>query len=195
MLKYKIEMKRKFFITLAIITSSIFIASAQNPTLETIFSRKSVRTYTDQPVSVDDLMLLVKAGMAAPTGMNRQPWEFFIIQDKALMASLADKIPYARMLKEAQAAIVVIGNPEKSIYWYLDCSAAAQNILLAAESIGLGAVWTAGYPFEDRMEIISKAVGIPKPFLPLCLIPIGYPKGDQMPKNKWDESKVHMNKW
>jgi len=195
MLKYKIEMKRKFFITLAIITSSIFIASAQNPTLETIFSRKSVRTYTDQPVSVDDLMLLVKAGMAAPTGMNRQPWEFFIIQDKALMASLADKIPYARMLKEAQAAIVVIGNPEKSIYWYLDCSAAAQNILLAAESIGLGAVWTAGYPFEDRMEIISKAVGIPKPFLPLCLIPIGYPKGEQMPKNKWDESKVHMNKW
>jgi nitroreductase len=195
MLKYKIEMKRKFFITLAIITSSIFIASAQNPTLETIFSRKSVRTYTDQPVSVEDLMVLVKAGMAAPTGMNRQPWEFFIIQDKALMASLADKIPYARMLKEAQAAIVVIGNPEKSIYWYLDCSAAAQNILLAAESIGLGAVWTAGYPFEDRMEIISKAVGIPNPFLPLCLIPIGYPKGEQMPKNKWDESKVHMNKW
>jgi nitroreductase len=195
MLKYKIEMKRKFFITLAIITSSIFIASAQNPTLETIFSRKSVRTYTDQPVSVEDLMVLVKAGMAAPTGMNRQPWEFFIIQDKALMASLADKIPYARMLKEAQAAIVVIGNPEKSIYWYLDCSAAAQNILLAAESIGLGAVWTAGYPFEDRMEIISKAVGIPKPFLPLCLIPIGYPKGEQIPKNKWDESKVHINKW
>jgi nitroreductase len=195
MLKYKIEMKRKFFITLAIITSSIFIASAQNPTLETIFSRKSVRNYTDQPVSVEDLMMLVKAGMAAPTGMNRQPWEFFIIQDKALMASLADKIPYARMLKEAQAAIVVIGNPEKSIYWYLDCSAAAQNILLAAESIGLGAVWTAGYPFEDRMEIISKAVGIPKPFLPLCLIPIGYPKGEQIPKNKWDESKVHINKW
>jgi len=130
MLKYKIEMKRKFFITLAIIASSIFIASAQNPTLETIFNRKSVRSYTDQPVSVDDLMLLVKAGMAAPTGMNRQPWEFFIIQDKELMASLADKIPYARMLKEAQAAIVVMGNPEKSIYWYLDCSAAAQNILL-----------------------------------------------------------------
>lgn len=195
MLKYKIEMKRKFFITLAIIASSIFIASAQNPTLETIFSRKSVRTYTDQPVSVDDLMLLVKAGMAAPSGMNRQPWEFFIIQDKELMASLADKIPYARMLKEAQAAIVVMGNPEKSIYWYLDCSAAAQNILLAAESIGLGAVWTAGYPFEDRMETISKAIGIPKPFLPLCLIPIGYPKGEQTPKNKWDESKVHLNKW
>lgn len=195
MLKYKIKMKRKFFITLAIIASSIFIASAQNPTLETIFSRKSVRSYTDQPVSVDDLMLLVKAGMAAPTGMNRQPWEFFIIQDKELMVSLADKIPYARMLKEAQAAIVVMGNPEKSIYWYLDCSAAAQNILLAAESIGLGAVWTAGYPFEDRMETISKAIGIPKPFLPLCLIPIGYPKGEQTPKNKWDESKVHLNKW
>jgi len=81
MLKYKIEMKRKFFITLAIIASSIFIASAQNPTLETIFSRKSVRSYTDQPVSVDDRMLLVKAGMAAPTRMNRQHWAFLITQD------------------------------------------------------------------------------------------------------------------
>lgn len=195
MLKYNSEMKRKFFVTVTALLAASVMLTAQNPTLETIFSRKSVRTYTDQPVSVDDLMMLVRAGMAAPTGMNRQPWEFFIVQDKALMASLSEKIPYARMLKEAQAAIVVIGNPEKSVYWYLDCSAAAQNILLAAESIGLGAVWTAGYPYEDRMETISKAVGIPKPYLPLCLIPIGYPKGEQKPKDKWVESKVHLNTW
>jgi len=195
MLKYNSEMKRKFFVTVTALLAASVMLTAQNPTLETIFSRKSVRTYTDQPVSVDDLMMLVRAGMAAPTGMNRQPWEFFIVQDKALMASLSEKIPYARMLKEAQAAIVVIGNPEKSVYWYLDCSAAAQNILLAAESMGLGAVWTAGYPYEDRMETIAKAVGIPKPYLPLCLIPIGYSKGEQKPKDKWVESKVHLNTW
>jgi nitroreductase len=187
--------KRTIFLVITALLLQVTSSMAQNPTLETIFSRKSVRNYTNQPVSVDDLMLLVKAGMAAPTGMNRQPWEFLIIQDKEIMASLSEKIPYARMLKEAQAAIVVIGNPEKSVYWYLDCSAAAQNILLAAESIGLGAVWTAGYPFEDRMKTISKAFGIPEPYLPLCLIPIGYPRGEQKPKDKWDESKVHLNKW
>ncbi len=187
--------KRAIFLIVSALLVHVTPSVAQNAALETIFSRKSVRSYTDQPVTVEDLMLLVRAGMAAPTGMNRQPWEFFIVQDKEIMASLSEKIPYARMLKEAQAAIVVIGNPEKSVYWYLDCSAAAQNILLAAESIGLGAVWTAGYPFEDRMKTISKAFGIPEPYLPLCLIPIGYPKGEQKPKDKWDESKVHLNKW
>lgn len=175
--------------------SAFFVAQAQNAALDNIFNRKSVRSYTQQPVSMESLLTLVRAGMAAPTGMNRQPWEFFIIQDKELMASLSEKLPYARMLKEAQAAIVVIGNPETSHYWYLDCSAAAQNILLAAESLGLGAVWTAGYPSKERMELISKAVGIPEPYLPLCLIPVGYPKGEHLPKDKWIESKVHINTW
>ncbi|MFA6334637.1 MAG: nitroreductase family protein [Bacteroidales bacterium] len=188
-------MKKKLLMVMALILFQNFAIMAQNPTLETIFQRKSVRSYTDQPVSVETLTILVKAGMAAPTGMNRQPWEFLVIQDKAAMAKLSADLPYAKMLKEAQAAIVVIGNPEKSALWFLDCSAATQNILLAAESLGLGAVWTAGYPYEERMNVIANALSIPLPYRPLCLIPIGYPKGPQTPKDKWVESKMHLNKW
>lgn len=187
--------KKGLILTLLLVTMQNTLTMAQNPTLETIFSRKSVRNFTDQPVSNEDLELLVRAGMAAPSGMNRQPWEFLIIQDKAKMVELSGKLPYALMMKEAQALIVVVGNPELSPYWYLDCSAAAQNILLAAESIGLGAVWTAGYPYEDRMDIIASAFSIPRPFRPLCTIPIGYPKGDLKPKDKWKQEKLHMNEW
>ncbi|MDD2504562.1 MAG: nitroreductase family protein [Clostridia bacterium] len=188
-------MKTNFFIAALILLLSYTPSLAQNPVLETIFQRKSVRTYTDKPVTLESLVTLVKAGMAAPTGMNRQPWEFYVVQGAEAMKKLSDSIPRMKMLKEAQAVIVVIGNPEKSSYWYLDCSAAAQNILLAAESLGLGAVWTAGYPYEERMNEIANALSIPLPYRPLCLIPIGYPKGQQTPKNKWVESKMHLNKW
>jgi len=188
-------MAKRFLLALVLLAMQSTLVMAQNPTFETIFSRKSVRNYTEKPVAQEDLILLVKAGMAAPTGMNRQPWEFLVVTDKEIMTELSEKLPYARMMKEAQAAIVVCGNPETSVYWYLDCSAAAQNILLAAESLGLGAVWTAGYPYEDRMDLIASAFGIPKPYRPLCVIPIGYPKGEQKPKDKWKEEKLHINKW
>lgn len=187
--------KKVVILSLLFITMQNILAMAQNPTLETIFSRKSVRSYTDKPVSDKDLTLLVKAGMAAPSGMNKQPWEFLVIKDREKMVSLSKKLPYALMMKDAQALIVVMGNPKVSAYWFLDCSAAAQNILLAAESIGLGAVWTAGYPYEDRMDIIASELSIPKPYRTLCVIPVGYPKGEQTPKNKWKEEKLHMNKW
>ncbi len=187
--------KRGVLFALMLVTMQSTLIMAQNPTLETIFSRKSVRSFTEQPVSQEELVFLVKAGMAAPTGMNRQPWEFLVIQDKTKMVELSAKLPYALMMKEAQALIVVIGNPETSPYWFLDCSAAAQNILIAAESMGLGAVWTAGYPYEDRMDIISTTLSIPRPYRPLCTIPIGYPRGEQKPKDKWKEEKLHMNKW
>ncbi len=187
--------KKTLFVAVAILMIGSNAIFAQNSVFENIFNRKSVRSYTEQQVSLDDLKLLVKAGMAAPSGMNRQPWEFVIIHGKEEMAALSQKLPNNRMLKEAQAAIVVAGNPQTSHYWYLDCSAATQNILLAAESMGLGAVWTAGYPGVERMKAISDAVGIPEPYLPLCLIPIGYPKGEQTPKDKWKQEKLHINKW
>lgn len=188
-------MKAKLITLIAVLLCYNAAIVAQNPTLETIFSRTSVRSYSDKPVSVETLTLLVKAGMAAPTGMNRQPWEFLVIQDKEIMAKLAVDLPYAKMLKEAQAAIIVVGNPEKSDYWYLDCSAATENILLAAHSLGLGAVWTAAFPYEASMNKIATALSIPLPYRPLCVIPIGYPKGENRPKDKWSPAKMHLNSW
>ncbi|MDO4367195.1 MAG: nitroreductase family protein [Bacteroidales bacterium] len=167
----------------------------QNTTLETIFSRKSVRAFNGKTISKDTLELIVKAGMAAPTGMNRQPWDFVIIDNKADMEALAKKMPRAKMLQTAGAAIVVVGNQEVSKNWMLDCAAATENILLAVESMGLGAVWTAGWPYEDRIAEINGAFNIPQPYIPLCLIPIGYPTGDNTPKDKWKPERVHYNKW
>lgn len=192
-----------FLICIAVMGMFTSCANAQqelvengfNPVLENIFARKSVRTFEDKTVSKDTLELIIKAGMAAPTGMNKQPWQFFVFSGKKEMAELSEKLPYAKMLKEAGAAIIVLGNPDISKLWYLDCSAATQNILLAVESMGLGAVWTAGYPYEDRMGAIKEALGVPDPWLPLCLIPVGYPKGEQKAKDKWDPAKVHFNVW
>ena len=190
-------MSRLSFIMLAIVSLLINTncLMAQNETIKTIQNRKSVRNYTDQPVKTEDLIALVKAGMAAPSGMDKRPWEFYILQDKEQINRLAGQLPNAKMLEKAQVAIIVFGNPKVSSYWYLDCSAATQNILLAAESMGLGAVWTAAYPYEDRMGAIIETLKIPEPYKPLVLIPIGYPVGSEKPKDKWNESKVHINKW
>ena len=173
--------------------------SDNNTTLDVIHSRKSVRTYTDEPVSKEQLLTLVKAAMASPTGMDKRPWEFIIVTDKEVMREWADTLPYASMLKKAQAAIVVCGRTDKdnggSPYWYVDCAAATQNLLLAAESIGLGAVWTATYPYEDRMGVVINEYNLPDDVKPLCIVPIGYPTGKEQPKDKFNEAKIHFDKF
>ena len=134
-------------------------SDGSNQTLETIFNRKSVRKYTERPVEKEKLETLVRAGMAAPSSRDRRPWEFVIITDRDLLDKMGDGLPLARMLKETKQAIIVCGDTVKSENaWQLDCSAAAQNILLAAESMGLGAVWTAAYPYPERMKIIQDAL-------------------------------------
>lgn len=163
--------------------------------MENIFARKSVRKYLPKPVEPEKTELLLKAGMAAPTGKNTQPWEFVVVTDRAVLDSMAAALPYAKMLKEAPMAIVVCGDVTKSSYWYIDCSAATENILLAAEALGLGAVWTATYPYKDRMEVAKKYTGHPDHIASLCVIPVGYPAVPHTPKDKWDASKVHTGKW
>lgn len=111
--------------------------------LENIAERKSVRKYLNKSVEEDKIDAMVKAGMAAPSGMDRRPWEFVVVTDREALDSMAAKLPYAKMLTNAPLAIVVCGDTTRSSYWYLDCSAATQNVLLAAEALGLGAVWTA----------------------------------------------------
>lgn len=166
-----------------------------------IHNRKSVRNYTDQPVSKEQLELLVKAGMAAPSARNLQPWAFVVVQDRNVLNSLADSLPYAKMLKTAQAAIVVCGDLSKAAtdvdqsYWVQDCSAATQNILLAAEAIGLGAVWTAAYPYQERISPIIRYLELPEHIIPLNIIPIGYPTGEDMPKDKWKIENIRWEKW
>lgn len=168
--------------------------------LTVIHSRKSVRNFTGQAVSRDLLDKIVRAGMAAPSAVNMQPWSFIVITDRKTLNTLNDGLPFAKMLGKAGAAIIVCAIPEKAYgglkeFAVIDSTLAGENILLAAEALGLGAVWTAVYPDEDRMNVVRKILGIPGNIIPLNVIPIGYPTGTDKPKNKYKPENVHWEKW
>lgn len=169
--------------------------------MENILNRKSVRKYTKEEVKKEQLEMLVRAGMAAPSARNSQPWLFFVINDRAILDNLAKQLPNAKMLLNAKAAIVVCGNLQKALegdgreFWVQDCSAATQNILLAAESMGLGAVWTGAYPRKETVNIIKVELGLPEHIVPLNVIPIGWQTGEEKPKQKYTEENVRWNKW
>jgi len=139
--------------------------------------------------------------MCAPSAMNKQPWEFVVVRDAATLKAIGDALPYSRVGNGAQAAIVVCGNEDNGLpgrgkeYWIHDCSAASMNILLAAKALGLGAVWTGVYPGEDRVATVRKILSIPDGFMPLNVIPIGYPAENPPPKDKWNPAKVHKDCW
>lgn len=171
-----------------------------NSVINLILNRKSVRNFTNVPVTKPQLELIVKAGMSAPSARNIQPWSFIVVTERPQLDALAERLPSAKMLFEASAAIVVCGTPEKSGehpegFWIQDCSAATQNILLAVESMGLGGVWTAAYPRMDRVNAVKAVLSIPDDIFPLNVIPIGYPKGEHRPAEKFKPERIHWEKW
>lgn len=165
--------------------------------LEGILGRTSIRQYTDAPVSDKEIEELMRAAMSAPTGVNKQPWEFAVVTDRKLLEQLADALPYAKMVKHAPAAIVVCGNKERfldgddSTLWVQDISAASENILVAAHILRLGAVWTALYPHSDRMSAVSKILNLPSEFVPFNVIPVGHPTGEPKPHDKFHPERIH----
>lgn len=163
--------------------------------MDAIFARTSIRSYQPQAVEEEKIELLLRAGMAAPSGKNVQPWELVVVDDRAALDAMAAALPYAKMLAQAPMAIVVCADTTKSSYWYVDCSAVAENILLAAQALGLGAVWTATYPYADRMDVVAETLALPETIHSLCVIPVGYPADRLAPKDKWKPEKVHRNRW
>jgi len=123
--------------------------------IEGIFTRRSIRKYTNQTITDEQIELLIKAGMYAPSASNQQPWHFIVINKREILNKIRDVHPYAKMLSEAQLAILVCGDHDLELskgYWVVDCSAATQNILLAAHGMGLGAVWLGVHPREERKQ-------------------------------------------
>lgn len=167
--------------------------------INNIMTRTSIRQYTNEPVSKADIETMLRAGMAAPTAVNKQPWHFVVVTDKAKLKALSEG--RGRMLEQCAVAIVVCGDMEKAMpgkakeYWIQDCSAATENILLAANALGLGAVWTGVYPMEDRMAAVSKAMKLPETIVPLCTIVIGHPAEQPKPKDKWKPENVSYNEF
>ena len=166
--------------------------------LDNIHARKSVRSYTDEPVTPEQVETLLRAAMAAPSGKNVQPWRFVVVTQPETKQKLA--VGFNKMIAKAPVAIVICGltaNPSgiANNNWTADCAAATENLLLAAESLGLGAVWTACYPYDDRMQPAIEALGLPDDVTPYCIVPVGHPAGDNKPKNKWNPDHIHYEKW
>lgn len=169
--------------------------------LENILNRKSVRVFTGEPVQRADLLVLLRAAMAAPSARNRQPLAFVVITERELMDALADGLPHTKSLYKAGAAIVVCGDSRielqqgASDLWYQDAGAATENILLAAEGLDLGAVWSALYPYPDRGDHVRHLTELPPTVTPFSIVPIGHPTGLEKPKEKFREEKIHWGKW
>jgi len=159
--------------------------------LELIKKRRSIRRYTDEPVSDADVKAMLEAAMAAPSADNLQPWEFVVVREEGLRRRLAETHPWSRMGADAPVVFVVCGHERQSSHWVEDTSAATQNLLLAAAGLGLGAVWVGVYPTSRSEAHVRSALGIPRELRVLCLVPVGHPAESKSPHTKYDERKVH----
>ena len=167
-------------------------------TLEAIHTRRSIRKFTGKDIPEELITKLLEAAMFAPSARNTQPWHFVAVNDRKILDKIPHVHPYAEMCYEAGAAILVCGDSgiEKlEGYLALDCAAASQNILLAAHDLGLGAVWLGVYPRKERMEPLAGLFNLPQTVIPISLIALGYPAEKISPPERFNEERIHFNKW
>lgn len=176
-------------------------ASAAESAINAIMTRTSVRAYTDEDVSEEQLDTLLRAAMSAPTAVNKQPWRFVVIRERATLDYIAANFGSMKMMQQAPLAIVVCGDLDAALegeaqaYWVQDASAATENLLVAANAMGLGTVWCGVFPKSDRVEAFSKLLGLPEQIIPLNCIAVGHPSGERSPKDKWHPDFVHYGSW
>jgi nitroreductase len=166
--------------------------------MKAIFNRTSIRKYTSQKVTDDQLQKLLRAAMAAPSAGNEQPWEFVVLRNRKLLSAIPKFHPYSLMLYEASAAILVCGDLSREKYagyWVQDCAAATENMLLEAVELGLGAVWLGVYPNEERVVGMRKLLNIPESVVPFSLVSIGYPAEHTAAADRFDPARIHHDKW
>ena len=173
----------------------VALTPEQQAAYQNIMTRTSIRSWKDKAVEQDKVEMLVRAGMAAPTAVNRQPWHFVVLNKRESIDLLATGRG-GGMVRKAPLAIVVCGDMNKALegpaqeFWVQDASAATENILLAVNALGLGAVWTGAYPITERVNGIKEALGLSENLVPLCVILIGYPNENPEPKDKWKPENV-----
>lgn len=166
--------------------------------MDAILSRRSIRKYTGQPVPDEVIKELLQAAMSAPSAGNEQPWHFIVINERQILDEIPRFHPYSQMLKDAPVAILVCGNEQLEKYpgfWVQDCSAATENLLIAAHAKGLGAVWLGVHPVEEIVTMMRELLGIPEHVIPLALISLGYPAEQKPRAERYDASRIHRNQW
>ncbi len=166
-----------------------------------IMTRTSIREFTSESVAKSTVDSILRAAMAAPTAGDKRPWNFIVINNREELDSLASTADAWAPVGRAPMAIVVAGNVKKTfpgegeLYWVEDCSAASENLLLAAHSLGLGAVWCGVFPIQERVNTIRKSLELPDSIVPLGIIAVGHPAQHPEPKNKFDFHAIRYNSW
>ena len=166
--------------------------------MQNILTRRSIRKFRSNHVTDAMITQILKAAMAAPSAANKQSWDFIIVKDRKTLDSIPEIHPYAKMCQEAPVGILVCGNPNRSDgrgFWVQDCAAASQNILLAANSLGLGSVWIGIYPMKEYVKPFCEKFDLPEDIYPVAFIPIGFPAQEKPPSERYDENKIHHEKW
>ena len=204
------SMKKIVFLTLA---AMLFAACAKNPNpqnqqntmtnpaIETILTRVSVREFTGEKISAEQIDMLLRAAMAAPSAINRQPWAFIVVTDDDIITKLGEALPFSRCSNHPACAIIPCGDLSKAIegemgaFWINDVSAATENLLLAAHAMGLGAVWTGLHPNMERAAQVQQMLSLPEHIIPLCIVPVGVPAEHPAVKDKYLQENIHYNGW
>ena len=167
-------------------------------TLDCLMTRRSIRSYTDQPVSDEQVNVLLRAALQAPSALDERPWQLIVVRDKALFTALDNPDSDQSMLRECGVAILVCGDTQREKipgFWVQDCSCAAQNILLAAHAQGLGAVWLAMYSLENNIRILREHLGLPAHIEPLALITLGHPAEELGFEDRYEADLIHVGRW
>lgn len=166
-------------------------------TIKAIMTRRSIRTWTSEPVTANQRKIIFEAAMNAPSAADARPWHFVAMDDPAVIRQFTD-LGGTEMLAESTFMILVCGDASREIYpgfWPQDCSCAAQNMQLAAHDIGIGCVWIAIYPIEERVETCRAILDIPDAITPFALLAMGTPNEDLSPEYRYEEGRLHLNKW
>ena len=170
--------------------------SMENQAINTIMTRVSVREFTGEKISDAQIDTLLRAAMAAPSAINKQPWAFIVVTDEAKIAQLGDSLPYSRCSNHPACAIIPCGDLSKAIegemaaFWINDVSAATENLLLAAHAMGLGAVWTGLHPDMNRVKMVQRMLELPEHIVPLCVVPVGVPAEQPEVKDKYTPDNI-----
>ena len=173
----------------------------ENQAIKNIMTRVSVREFTGEKISEAQIDTLLRAAMAAPSAINKQPWAFIVVTDEEKIAALGEALPYSRCSNHPAVAIIPCGDLSKAIpgemanFWINDVSAATENLLLAAHAMGLGAVWTGLHPDMNRAKMVQEMLGLPEHIIPLCVVPVGVPAEQPDVKDKYKPENIHYNGW
>jgi len=176
------------------------MVNSEEAVLSNIMTRTSVRSFTDEPISEEQTEKLLRAAMSAPTAVNKQPWAFVVINEPAVRDLIASET-HKKPAEHAPLLVVICGDMERALegeaqdYWIQDCSAAAENLLLAAHGMGLGAVWLGYYPIQERVKLLQELLQLPSNIIPMGIMAVGHPADRPEPKDKWRPELIHYNKW